>query len=116
MTPPPDPAAGPPGHPSHPRVEQRVEQVDDQVGRDDDRGAEHDDALSTSGMSWVLTAVAVSRPRPAREKTVSVTTVPARNCPTSRPTMVNAGRDALRAACRRWTRSREAPLARAVST
>ena len=44
---------------------------------------------STSGMSWLLTAVAVSWPTPVRENTVSVTTAPPRKLPTSTPVIVN---------------------------
>ena len=97
------------------RIDDWVEQVDDEV--DDD---EADRAMTTiasnTGLSRLATACAVRLPSPLRPKTVSVTTAPATSSPNSRPAIVSAGSEALRMTELMSSQPSEAPFARVTWT
>src|SRR5699024_6565684 len=70
----------------------------------------------STGVSRLETAWTVMLPRPARPKTVSVTTAPPTSSPKSKPTIVSAGKTALRSTLRQKIHASDAPLARTTWT
>ncbi len=95
-------------------IEQRVEQVDDQIDHDEGRRGEHDDRLHDRDV--LRQHGLLGEPaEPLRENTVSTTIDPVTVAPTSRPRIVSVGSAALRNACRTCTAKRLRPFARAVA-
>jgi hypothetical protein len=71
---------------------------------------------STTGASWLSTALSVTVPRPGRPNTFSVMTAPPSRPPMIQPPSVTTGSAACRSTCRRRSRSSPRPRARTVTT
>ena len=69
-----------------------------------------------TGRSLLYSERVSSWPMPPRVKAVSMKSAPAKATPTSIPSIVTTGREALRKTCVRMTRRGLAPLACAVRT
>jgi hypothetical protein len=96
-----------------PRVEERVEDVDDEVREDDER--RRDQVITAIVLrSCPPTAWTVSWPMPGRLKIDSVMIAPPSSAARSRPNTVTIGVRPARRPCLRTTRFSVRPFARAV--
>ena len=92
-----------------PWVEVRIEQVDQQVDRDEDCGRHQHDALDQRVIARGHRLDSFRRPIPGQAKIVSVITAPPRRASTAIRITVTSGLAALRKACRRITVDRRSP-------